>query len=46
MGGGGRGEGGGREVGVEVVGLWTFKMGYLVPIQYFLIQLQLINHLF
>ena len=29
-----------------VVGLWTFKMVYLVPTQYFLIQLQLINHFF
>ena len=51
-GGGGRGyeEGGGvgggrRKVGVGVVGLWTFKMVYLVPTQYFLIQLQLISHL-
>ena len=26
------------------VGLWTLKMVYLVPTQYFLIQLQLINH--
>ena len=38
--------GGGREVGVGVVGLWTFKMVYLVPTQYFLIQLQLINPYF
>ena len=38
--------GGGREVGVGVVGLWTFKMVYLVPTQYFLIELQLINHYF
>ena len=30
--------------GAEVVGLWTLKMVYLVPTQYFLIQLQLINH--
>ena len=28
------------------VGLWTFKMVYLVPTQYSLIQLQLINHFF
>ena len=41
---GGRGGGGGREV--LVVGLWTFKMVYLVPTEYFLIQLQLVNHLF
>ena len=26
--------------------LWTFKMVYLVPTQYFLIQLQLINNFF
>ena len=32
--------------GGVVVGLWTFKMVYLVPTQYFLIQLQLINHFF
>ena len=38
------GRGGGREV--LVVGLWTFKMVYLVPTEYFLIQLQLVNHLF
>ena len=36
--------GGGGEV--LVVGLWTFKMVYLVPTEYFLIQLQLVNHLF
>ena len=29
-----------------VVGLWTLKMVYLVPTQYFMIQLQLINHFF
>jgi len=29
-----------------VMGLWTIKMVYLVPTQYFLIQLQLINHFF
>ena len=34
-----------RKVGVGIVGLWTFKMVYLVPTQYFLIQLQLISHL-
>ena len=28
------------------MGLWTSKMVYLVPTQYFLIQLQLINHFF
>ena len=38
--GGGWGGGGG------VVGLWTLKMIYLVPTQYFLIQSQLINHFF
>ena len=38
---------GGRGVrGGEVVGLWTLKMVYLAPTQYFLIQLQLINHYF
>ena len=31
--------------GGGVVRLWTFKMVYLVPTQYFLIQLQLISHL-
>ena len=36
--------GGGRLLGV--VGLWTFKMVYLVSTQYFLIQLQRINLLF
>ena len=30
--------------GVRLVGLWTFIMVYLVTTQYFLIQLQLINH--
>ena len=28
------------------MGLWTSKMVYLVPTQYFLTQLQLINHFF
>ena len=37
--------GGKRKVGVGVVRLWTFKMVYLVPTQYFLIQLELISHL-
>ena len=32
--------------GKGAVGLWTFKMVYLVPTKYFLIQLQLINHFF
>ena len=32
--------------GGGVVGLWTLKMIYLVPTQYFLIQSQLINHFF
>ena len=34
---------GGRGV---VVAIWTLKMVYLVPTQYFLIELQLINHFF
>ena len=34
---------GGRGV---VVAFWTLKMVYLVPTQYFLIELQLINHFF
>ena len=29
-----------------VVAFWTLKMVYLVPTQYFLIELQLINHFF
>ena len=45
-GAGGRGGGDRRKVGAGVVRLWTFKMVYLVPTQYFLIQLQLINHFF
>ena len=28
------------------MGLWTLKMVYLVPTQYFLIHSQLINHFF
>ena len=42
---GGGGGGGKRKGGGGVVRLWTFKMVYLVPTQYFLIQLQLISHL-
>ena len=36
----------GADPPLGLVGLWTFKMVYLVPTQYFLIQLQLINHVF
>ena len=32
--------------GAVVVAFWTLKMVYLVPTQYFLIELQLINHFF
>ena len=44
-GAGGRGGGDRGKVGAGGVRLWTFKMVYLVPTQYFLIQLQLISHL-